>query len=345
MTAARNDVAPPDNASGRHTTDVDPTPEREPVTMTPAAMTPAAIASVAIGEPGRAAAAVTAQPDLAIPFRPDTVLDGVEIRDEAGVPRVVVRAASVRGLSHRYYGKTRQDEFAFSVAGEGRYLVAAVADGVSAGSLSHIAADVVTRSGCVRIARQLRAADPGGLDWTEVLHGLADEVVDRGRRSLRGLRGAEARAVAEHMAATALFAVVDLAPHDDGAMAVHVMAFGDTSAWLLSPDAPAPWTPLHEVQNAGAYVASSATFAVPLVPDRAPPPTEARLAPGDALMLMSDGVGDPLGGGTGEVGTVLAAAWRRPPEPLTFAAQVGFARRSYDDDRTVVAVWPVAGEP
>ena len=34
----------------------------------------------------------------------------------------------------------------------------------------------------------------------------------------------------------------------------------------------------------------------------------------------------------------------RPPDPFTFAAQVGFARKSHMDDRTVVGIWPSPGE-
>ena len=68
---------------------------------------------------------------------------------------------------------------------------------------------------------------------------------------------------------------------------------------------------------------------------------QAELTAQQVLVLMSDGVGDPLGAGTGEVGQTLAESWRKPPYILTFAAQVEFARRSFDDDRTVIAVWPV----
>jgi hypothetical protein len=140
------------------------------------------------------------------------------------------------------------------------------------------------------------------------------------------------------MAATALFAVVDLDP-TVGGRPVQVMSLGDTSAWLLRPDHPMPWTPLQEMKNASSAVASSSTAAVPAVPRTLAPPVVTELRAGDVLVLMSDGVGDPLGGGTGEVGEFLAEAWRTAPDPLTFAAQVGFRRRSYDDDRTVLAVW------
>jgi hypothetical protein len=59
----------------------------------------------------------------------------------------------------------------------------------------------------------------------------------------------------------------------------------------------------------------------------------------EALFVMTDGVGDPLGDAAGEVGQFLGEVWRAAPDVLTFAAQVGFARQTYDDDRTVVGVW------
>ena len=46
-----------------------------------------------------------------------------------------------------------------------------------------------------------------------------------------------------------------------------------------------------------------------------------------------------LGRGDGPVGSFLAQMWKTPPDMLSFGGQVGFARRSFDDDRTVVGVW------
>ena len=63
--------------------------------------------------------------------------------------------------------------------------------------------------------------------------------------------------------------------------------------------------------------------------------------PDDVLVLMTDGIGDPLRDGAGQVGRLpgghVGDARR---SPLEFAAQVDFTRKSHDDDRTAVAVWP-----
>lgn len=290
-----------------------------------------------IGNPGRAATAVIPRPDRRFPFRHGTVVDAARIAGCSTVDCLDVRAASLRGLSHQHYGTTRQDEFAFLVTEDGRWLVASVSDGVSAGECSHLAAEIVSHSGCRRVTELLTEVEPADLDWRAILDGLADEILVHDELPSSTM---DARKVADSMAATALFAVVAVDPAEDGSRSVHVMSLGDTSAWLLHPDREERWTPLQELKNAGRIIASSATTAIPLIPRELPPAVPAILDANGVLVLMSDGVGDPLGDGTGEVGDTLADAWRWPPDSLSFAAQVGFARRSFDDDRTVVGIWP-----
>ena len=94
-----------------------------------------------IGDPGRAAATVVPRPDERFPFRHDIVSDSVRNPGAAG--ELHLMGASVRGLSHLYYGKVRQDAFGRLLSEDGRWLVVAVADGVSSGDHSHIAADIV----------------------------------------------------------------------------------------------------------------------------------------------------------------------------------------------------------
>ena len=53
---------------------------------------------------------------------------------------------------------------------------------------------------------------------------------------------------------------------------------------------------------------------------------------------MSDGVGNPLAW-VDEVRTTLSRWWAAPPDIYDFGRQVGFARQTHVDDRTVVGLW------
>jgi hypothetical protein len=297
----------------------------------------------AVGDPGRAPAAVVPLADRTWPDRPDTVLDGFSTVDGEGHEVLRVRAASIRGLAHRWYGTVRQDDYCWRVTEDERYLVVCVADGVSAGPLSHLAAVIATRYGTEILCARLRGRTPTSIPWSQVLTDVADAIHAEGARSLRPdaepLPDNPSRhEVAEQMATTVLYAIVDLVPEEDRHNVVF-FAVGDTSAWVLTADG--RWEPQQPVKNEGAELHSSSVFALPMVPAAVPTCVRSYVRPGEAFVLMTDGVGDPLGGGGGEVGAFLAEVWREPPGDLDFAAQVGFSRRTYDDDRTAFAIWPV----
>ena len=55
--------------------------------------------------------------------------------------------------------------------------------------------------------------------------------------------------------------------------------------------------------------------------------------------MCTDGLGLPLGDGTGEVGRAFARELAVPPDIPDFARLLDFSRATYDDDRTLVAVW------
>ncbi len=109
---------------------------------------------------------------------------------------------------------------------------------------------------------------------------------------------------------------------------------GDSTAWTLTKGR---WQHLFGSTEDGDVV-SPATRALPVQRDGAEVASVV-LGPSDALILMTDGVSLPLGDGMGEVGRYLAEAWAGAPDLLSFATHVQFQRRSFDDDRTVVAVW------
>lgn len=294
-----------------------------------------------VGDPGRAPSRVVTIPEPGFWHRPDTVVDGVTISDQDGRLAIHLRAASIRGLMHRCYGRVRQDQYAFRAARDGRFTVLCVADGVSSGRLSHLAAVWAAEQGVGMLAEQLAETEPDAIDGERFLVDVAELIGRRGWEYLRrhGHDVEQSRSrVADLMATTALYGVVDLGTAGDD-HPVHLIGVGDTSAWLLRDGT---WHPQQAVKNADEEIYSSSTFALPLLPKVFPPVIRTEVRAGDALVLMTDGVGDPLGDGTGEVGAFLADRWRQPPGDIEFAAQVGFTRRTYDDDRTAIAVWPIA---
>jgi hypothetical protein len=112
------------------------------------------------------------------------------------------------------------------------------------------------------------------------------------------------------------------------------VASGDSSALMLSRGR---WHPLTTLKNSGQEIASNAVLALPR--EVTVTPLSGFLRPGEALVVVSDGIGDPLGQGAGAVGQFLAAHWSQPPDLFSFAGQAAFYRKGFTDDRTATAVW------
>jgi len=318
-----------------------PAPEAPAPAAAPPPVTAGAFTAYSIGDPGRAFTRTRPAPAVDRGVVHDTVIDAAVISDPGGTERLVLRGASGRGLSHQQYGDPRQDDLAYTISPDGAHLVCVVADGVSSGAWSHVAARIATEEGAAHVARLAATTDPAQIDWHGVLTHLADRIVDAAT-TLPGDAAlpvdATASQVAAVMATTVVIGVVGIVPGPEGTHRLTVVRHGDTSAWLL--DDVDGWVALGDVKNAGAVIAESATACLPLVPADGPVVVESSLGAASAFLLLTDGVGDPLGSGRGEVGAVLARQWARPPHPIEFAAQVCFGRKTYDDDRGAIGVWP-----
>ncbi|HTX12231.1 MAG TPA: protein phosphatase 2C domain-containing protein [Solirubrobacteraceae bacterium] len=268
---------------------------------------------VTIGEPAPAI-----EPRLAggEPYRPDTIADG------GSALGLTVRAASVRGLHKRFVGGPRQDDLCLRVHAASRTLIAAVADGVSGAARSDLGAALAVRYATAAVARQL---DAGSIDWPNVFEQAAWALVSEERRTDSLQTGS--------LATTLLVAAVSAG--DDGAVAVQAAAVGDSPAFRLHGkqyDA-LVGQPVHMDDLIGGGVQALPRDAgTAEVGDCA-------LAPGDALLLCTDGLALPLAGGTGELGRAFARELATPPDVVDFARLLDFSRSTYDDDRTLVAVW------
>jgi serine/threonine protein phosphatase PrpC len=272
---------------------------------------------VTIGEP---AAAVEARLAAAEPYRPDTVADG------GTVFGLTVRAASVRGLYKRYTGGPRQDDLCLRAHEPSGTLVAAVADGVSGAARSGLGAALAVRYATAAVARQL---DDGGgsLDWDSVFEQAAWSLVEEHRRA-SGDAGVGADEASGSLATTLLVAAV----RDSE---VEVAAVGDSPAFVLRRKVYDPI--VGEADSADGLVGGGVS-ALPRL-SGAVDVARCSLEPGAVLLLCTDGLAMPLAGGDGEVGQALARELARPPDVVDFARLLDFSRSTYDDDRSLIAVW------
>jgi hypothetical protein len=227
-----------------------------------------------------------------------------------------IRAASVRGIQHKAQCTVRQDAFALGQVGAS-HAIAVVCDGVGSLDRSDYAAALVSQ--------RLTQLAMSGVPWP-----TAFEIANTELGKVAAEWAAQQRG---GMATTAVAVAVT---RRSGWWMGEAAWVGDSPLWHLSEQG--AWVPVTEVPAGdGQGFHSSAVRAMPTA-DGTCSWCSFRIY-GGALFAMTDGVSNPLAW-SGEVRDTLASWWACPPEPLTFAAQVGFARKSHIDDRTAVGIWP-----
>jgi serine/threonine protein phosphatase PrpC len=263
-----------------------------------------------------------------LPFRPDTVVDGWS------TDAATLRGVSLRGHLHRYNGAPRQDDFALHHLPDGRVIVL-VADGVSGASQSHIGASTATRQAAEWLHEHL-GDDIAGTDWLGLLKSTAWALTERAQ-TLLGLAEPDPVRTEEQLATTLMCAVIE--PMGAGALRAYLVGTGDSVAWLLSSGQFTQILGGKAVSESG--IASSAVVGLPRVPTEVTP-VVADVKGDDVLLVATDGIGDPLGTGQGGVGNLFRDVLTKPypPSLIEFAHAVDFSRETFDDDRTLVAVWP-----
>lgn len=213
-------------------------------------------------------------------------------------------------------------------------VVFAVADGVSNASSSEQGAITACRAAVEQMLYLLDGAG-GSIDLREVACHAADRLRELTRWRLGG-RDPEFSEVAGLYATTLVAGVVR--PHPEGPV-VEVCRIGDSGAWALDR-ASGQYLHLFPTKTGtDVLLVSSTVTPLPHVPEPLEQ-TSRRLSPGEALLVGSDGFADPLGDGDGQVGSLFAAHLAHPLPPLWLAHLLDFSRETFDDDRTLLAVWP-----
>jgi serine/threonine protein phosphatase PrpC len=276
-----------------------------------------------------------------------------------------VRAVSARGHMHRHQGEVRQDSFA--IGERVGAVVLSVADGVGSASLSHagsaIAATRVGRSRAVSsiLERRIDVADHGLATAEEVDAASAHEnadvapteipIDDESHLTARELSSELQSLIFDDIAAdivqeatfrgadswelsTTLVAAVVLPRHNhDQAYSAVILQIGDSSAWRMRHG---EWTELGDSPHEGESLIS--TGVEPLPSFHEPQVWEEELRAGDVLALMSDGVANILQANE-DYAQYLARLWdATAPTPGQLLEGVDAAVKTYDDDRTIVAI-------
>ncbi|WP_066364448.1 protein phosphatase 2C domain-containing protein [Herbidospora mongoliensis] len=257
---------------------------------------------------------------MGLPGRPDAVPDSVI--DGADLPGVTVRAASLRGDDHRFYGTTRQDAMGLWLLGPDVLLVC-VADGVGSQPEAHLGSALACRSlyeEAEPVARRL--LDPDEDTAGEIADGIAQRML------------AAIAADPVTYATTLTAAVVELTPSGEPRHCV-VFAVGDSPALLLRDG---EFTSLLDTDaDTDGDIVDGRTAALPLHPGTVRTAT-VELGADDALVVCTDGLTGPMH--DEKVRAQLAEWWRRPvPGLLEFGWQLAFRAKSHTDDRTAVCVW------
>ncbi|MFE2436220.1 protein phosphatase 2C domain-containing protein [Streptomyces sp. NPDC059409] len=259
---------------------------------------------------------------------PDTECDGWS------TPDLGLRFASVRGAKHRYYRQPRQDAARAAVHEPTGSIVFAVADGVSSATSSELGAVEACRSAVERMLHLLSSGEKD-LDHQDVTRYAAERLRQLAVWRLGG-REPEPGEVAGLYATTLVAGVVRPGP---AGPTVELCRIADSTAWVLDRSRGTFRALFGSKTSADTLLVSNEVTPLPHVPDVLESAT-VRLEPDQALLVGTDGFADPLGDGDGLVGALFAHHLAAPASPAWLAHLLDFSRETFDDDRTLLVIWP-----
>ncbi|QHC23096.1 protein phosphatase 2C domain-containing protein [Streptomyces sp. GS7] len=299
-----------------------------PVPLAPAAPDPVPWRRIAVGTPGPEFEA--RPPDQYAFDFPDTECDGWS------TPALTLRCATVRGAKHRYYRQPRQDAVRAAAHEPTGSIAFAVADGVSSATESEFGSVEACRAALERMLH-LMPQSQGRMDFPDVAHHAAERLRQLTQWRLSG-KEPEAGEVAGLYATTLVAGTVR---PDPAGPVVEVCRIGDSGAWVLDLSN-GRYRPLFGTKTGSdALLVSNEVTPLPHVPDPLDR-TSVRLTDHQALLVGTDGFADPLGDGDGQVGALFARQLAVPPAPPWLAHLLDFSRETFDDDRSLLVVWPHA---
>ncbi|CCH73000.1 conserved hypothetical protein [Nostocoides australiense Ben110] len=277
---------------------------------------------------------------LAGAFVPDSIVDSGIVSDS-----VSIGVISIKGASHHLSGIPRQD--AYAIGSDDSWVVIGIADGVSEGKLSHVAATEAARVAVTESIRALTASDPADVSWPEVGRKAREAIRALGKRRAQQQVGPtdtapeiSDRTIARIMSTTCDLLIAPTARKDGSLRVWRVRISGDGSLYVLDPTQ--GWGLLGNGKDAASSTVDN-SVGDPLPIGGEHPDIESwELRPGQAIILCTDGFGDVIGEGALPVGRYLFDAWQQPLDTTQLLFTSSFVNTNADDDRTAAIVWATA---
>ncbi|MEV5408981.1 protein phosphatase 2C domain-containing protein [Thermopolyspora sp. NPDC052614] len=245
---------------------------------------------------------------------------------------LTVRAASVRGRTHSYRGETRQDAYGVRLSGDEQWVIAAVADGLGSARHADVAAATAIRAALDGVDGALRSGgSPHTWGWRPLITYVSDEIRQATEALGPARQGTNTNRTPIARPATTLTVAVLPA---DGAGTGVCAAVGDSPAIRVDGGR---WQALVGAVHRGG-LSDNITTALPGDPGNVEVQTF-EWGHSDLLILTSDGFAAGIAGGHTPLAQRLAETWRTPPSLTDFVREVDFRLSTFDDDRTVVALW------
>jgi serine/threonine protein phosphatase PrpC len=264
---------------------------------------------------------------------PATTSSGDIQADYGTLGTLAVAGVALRGNKHRLSGEPCEDAFHFRSVGSAaaQHLCVAVCDGVGSSARSRTGARWLAQTVTARLAEAVAHSE------------LTDEMTEESTRTAVSRAVADVHAQAQKseiaisdLQTTLTFAVIP-ASNDIDCRAI-IGQVGDSPAFVGGVEAFHPVIVDHQPEDLlfstatrDALTADPSTLMIAFQ----------RLAPGDRLLLCTDGIGNYLWSSAGllDLGRHLSSTIKQPTPPLELVRQLSFDLRSADDDRTMIAVW------
>lgn len=278
----------------------------------------------------------------------ETIGSVVDVSKHNGV---VIGVAATRGMAHQRPNEptVRQDSVAYSTDASGRYLIAAIADGVSQSKASAYGSMTAVRVAIDTVQRQLEEGMMlENIRWEDVIVRIRDAMtkwyetyhVSRERRNLASM--------AATLGTTCEVVVVDTVPDQGkGIPVVRAVLAGDGAGYMLRPDGSGiPIEPLGVWELKDGDYDTSRVNALPLdQPDLRERIRTWIINPGECMIVVTDGIGKDMGDGRGRVSKyihdclITRGATDNPITQTELLETIQYVAPGSEDDRSVIALW------